>query len=286
MLGLGHSFIKFPKTAQPIKLSKERDADRGPVESRTSDGLEVILDISFQYSLISTQLYDLYMAYKENYKSVIIASAFDVINDKATSYTAYNFFVKRGEISVSMEGALREALSECCYVTVNSFQLADVDLPDPFENSISESEVKNQDIKKAEAEYDQSKIELDTRVQKAEANKKVMMNKALGDAKSLLVKTQGQIGGFELTEKALIEGYTNIKDSNQQTSNDFLAFLRAKLIDEYKGKSITVGLDPIKHKKPAKPSEPVDPIKPVDPAKPVDPIKPEDPVKPADNNQP
>jgi len=282
LLGLGHSFIKFPKTSQPCKLSKERDADRGPVESRTNDGLEVILDVSFQYSLISTNLYDLYMAYKENYKSVIIASAFDVINDKATNYTAYDFFVNRGKISTAMEGALREALRECCYVSVNSFQLADVDLPDPFENSISESEVKNQDIKKAEAEYEQSKIELDTRVQKAEANKKVVMNKALGDAKSLLVKTQAEISGFELTEKALIEGYTNIKGSNQQTSNDFLAFLRAKLVDDYKGKSITVGLDAIKHKKPAKRS---DPIKPEDPIKPVDPIKPEDPVKPADNNQ-
>lgn len=270
LLGLGHSFIKFPKTIQQVELSKEHDADRGPVESRTSDGLEVVLDVSFQYSLISTKLYDLYMAYKENYKSVIVAAAFDVINDKATGYTAYDFFVNRGKIGTEMEAALREALNECCYVTVNFFQLRDVDLPDPFENSISESEVKNQDIKKAEAEYDQTKIELDTKVQKAKANKEVMMNKALGDAKSLLVKTKAEIGGFELTEKALIEGYTNIKASNQQTANEFLAFLRAKMIDEYKGRSITVGLDPIKPKKPFKRTEPVDPIKPVDPTNPSD----------------
>lgn len=49
-LGIGHSFIKFPKMVQTIEFSKERTANQGPVQSRTADGLEVILEISFQYT--------------------------------------------------------------------------------------------------------------------------------------------------------------------------------------------------------------------------------------------
>jgi len=48
-LGIGHSFIRFPKMVQTIEFSKEMNANRGPIQSRTSDGLEVILEISFQY---------------------------------------------------------------------------------------------------------------------------------------------------------------------------------------------------------------------------------------------
>jgi hypothetical protein len=48
-LGIGHSFIKFPRNVQTIEFSKEATANQPPISSRTSDGLEVILEISFQY---------------------------------------------------------------------------------------------------------------------------------------------------------------------------------------------------------------------------------------------
>ena len=48
-LGIGHSFIKFPKNVQTIEFSKERLSSRPAISSRTSDGLEVVLEMSFQY---------------------------------------------------------------------------------------------------------------------------------------------------------------------------------------------------------------------------------------------
>ncbi len=63
-IGFGHSFIKFPKTVQTIEFSKEKNANRAAVESRTLDGLEVTLEISFQYLLQQDNLYKLYNLYK------------------------------------------------------------------------------------------------------------------------------------------------------------------------------------------------------------------------------
>jgi hypothetical protein len=48
-LGIGHSFIKYPKMVQTIEFSKERGADIGSIQSRTLDGLEVVLEVSFQF---------------------------------------------------------------------------------------------------------------------------------------------------------------------------------------------------------------------------------------------
>lgn len=50
-LGVGHSFIKYPKTVQTIEFSQDRTANGPSINSRTNDGLEVILEISFQYKL-------------------------------------------------------------------------------------------------------------------------------------------------------------------------------------------------------------------------------------------
>lgn len=46
-LGIGHSFIRFQKTVQTMEFSSERTADGASLVSRTNDGLEVQLEISF-----------------------------------------------------------------------------------------------------------------------------------------------------------------------------------------------------------------------------------------------
>jgi len=48
-LGIGHSFFRFPKNVQTVEFSHDRVASRSSIKSRTSDGLEVTLEISFQY---------------------------------------------------------------------------------------------------------------------------------------------------------------------------------------------------------------------------------------------
>jgi hypothetical protein len=53
-------------------------------------------------------------------------------------------------------------------VSVQFFQLRDVDLPDPFELAIERSQVKTQDITKAEAEVQRAGIEAETAVRLAE----------------------------------------------------------------------------------------------------------------------
>ena len=53
------------------------------------------------------------------------------------------------------------------------FQLRSVGLPAPFENAIQLSEVKKQDIKKAEAELNKVKIEIDTKIKSALFQKNV-----------------------------------------------------------------------------------------------------------------
>lgn len=72
-------------------------------ESRTSDGLEVKLEISFQYSLIAEGLYGLYMSYEQEYPYIIQNVAIDALSDLTTNYTAYNFFMDRGRIGTEMQ---------------------------------------------------------------------------------------------------------------------------------------------------------------------------------------
>lgn len=97
-IGFGHSFLKFPKTVQTIEFSKEKNANRGAIESRTLDGLEVSLEVSFQYLLQQDNLFKLYNLYGPLYPIVFQNVAIDVLTEEATKYTAYEFFWDRGRI--------------------------------------------------------------------------------------------------------------------------------------------------------------------------------------------
>jgi hypothetical protein len=172
-LGIGHSFIRFPRNVQTIEFSKERTANRAPIESRTSDGLEVTLEISFQYVLQPENLFKLYNIYGDQYKLVFQNVAIDILTEEATKYTAYNFFMDRGKIKDDFQAMLDTVFARLCYSNIQFLQLRSVDLPNLFEQSIQESEVKKQDIQKAQAELNKVRVEVDTRIKAAEYQKDV-----------------------------------------------------------------------------------------------------------------
>ncbi len=102
-LGIGHSFIKFPRNVQTIEFSKERNADRGSIESRTEDGLEVVIEISFQFALQPENLYKLYRKFGTKYKTVFQNIAIDTLSRETAKYTAYEFFWDRRSIKDNLQ---------------------------------------------------------------------------------------------------------------------------------------------------------------------------------------
>ena len=97
-IGIGHSFIRFPRNVQTIEFSKDRNANRPAIESRTLDGLEVTLEISFQYVLQPENLFKLYSKYGTKWTQIFQNVAIDILTEEATGYTAYDFFMDRGRI--------------------------------------------------------------------------------------------------------------------------------------------------------------------------------------------
>lgn len=78
-IGVGHRFIKFPKTVKTIEFSSTTSANLPNLLSRTNDGLEVQIEVSFQYMLDSTRLYDLYLSFSTDYEVIFERYAIDLL---------------------------------------------------------------------------------------------------------------------------------------------------------------------------------------------------------------
>jgi len=99
--------------------------------------------------------------------------AVDILTEEATKYTAYDFFMDRGKIKDDFQISLNNAFNKICYSNIQFLQLRSVDLPNLFEESIQLSEVKKQDIQKANAELNKVRVEMDTKIKAAEFQKEV-----------------------------------------------------------------------------------------------------------------
>jgi len=241
-LGIGHSFIRFPKTVQTLEYSKEKSANSGPLQSRTSDGLEVILEISFQYKLNYTGIFDLYMSYGPEYSKIFDRMGIDVLTDLATNYTAYDFFMERQQIGVAMQKALDLHFRTNCYSNIEFFQLRSVDLPDKFEDAIQLSEVKKQDIRKAQAEKEKTVVELETSRIKAEYQKNVTINLAEGEAKSIRAQNQADVDSFKLLAQAQAQSYQKLRAELGFEGAQLIEFIKAKLIRDYNPENLTIAI--------------------------------------------
>ena len=234
-IGIGHSFIKFPKTVQTIEFSKQKTANKGPIQSRTSDGLEVTLEISFQYVLTKDKIYELYNKYGSNYNYIFQNIAVHTLTEEATKYTAYNFFMDRGKIKDDFQNELNEIFQQLCYSTIVFLQLRSVDLPSLFEESIQESEVKKQDILRAKAEQNKIMIEVDTKIKAAEYQKDVVINMAEGEAEAIYKQNKADVESLMKMQETQVNVYKNLKNTLGLDNNKLLNLMKSKLIKGYNG---------------------------------------------------
>jgi len=244
-LGIGHSFITFPKTVQTLEFSKERTANSAPLQSRTSDGLEVILEISFQYKLTYEGIFKLYMSYGPEYSKIFDRMAVDVLTDLATNYTAYDFFVERQKIGVAMQTSLDSHFKSNCFSNIEFFQLRSVDLPDKFEDAIQLSEVKKQDIRKAQAEKEKMVVELETLKIKSEYQKNVTINLAQGEANSILAQNKADVDSFKLLANARSDSYKKLISDLDFDAAQLIEFIKAKLVRDYNAQNLTISISGI-----------------------------------------
>lgn len=241
-LGVAHSFIKFPMTVQTYEFTKDPRADGPQIKSRTQDGLEVELEVSFQYIYISNQLFDLYMKYGENYRTPCQKVAIDVLTDTATRYKANRFFFDKEVISTEMQGVLNTTFAGQCYGTVELFQLKNIDLPNDFEKAIQQTEVMRQDIHKAEAQKSKMFIELETKVKQATIASEIQVNKAEGDASALITKNKAQAESFYKIQSNQAIALGEMKKALGFSASGLIDYLKAKILKEFPEEKMIIGL--------------------------------------------
>jgi regulator of protease activity HflC (stomatin/prohibitin superfamily) len=197
-LGLGHSFIKFPRVIQTIEFNQQR---HDLLHTRTSDGLPLTLGVSFQFRYIPQHLHTLYLAYKGEHLHVYENTATAVIANVACNYSAYTFFNDKQGIAAVMQSVLAEHFEKKLFAQIDALQINYIELPSSFQDAILESIATKQNITRSVRYKENMQVTFETQAMVARQRKNQTIIEAAGLANR---RTQQALANAKVTEQEVL----------------------------------------------------------------------------------
>jgi hypothetical protein len=245
-------FIKFPAVVKTVQFSDEKlqtdlfveEQGNPMLRSRTSEGLDVVIELSFQYQLLKEHLFKLYttMGAGRDFHEIYVRIAVDRLTEIATEYTANEFFIDRTAIGTKMETVLKKEFEAHLFATIFSFQLRTVGLPQEFEKAIQLTEVKKQDVHVAEAEQNSTAVALETALMQAKRRVKVKSQSADAIAQSTMLANTADIEQFEKTQHLAADSYEGVLKALGSEEKDLLSYMQSRVLRDHPSDKTTVGL--------------------------------------------
>lgn len=237
-LGVGHYFIKFPGQVQSLQFQDLR--------SRTSDGLEVVLELSFQYQFDRTNIYKVYNKFGLDYENFYVPLAIDEVTEQATLFNASTFFKDRTRVINSMWTSLREVFSSQGFCNVPSFQLKSVSLPSRFETAIQETEVQNQDIQTAQAERLNKEVSAVTEVLKAQKTANRIEINAQGSAETIKLNVAAYVQQYNLSQWLQAESFVPLYEKLGSDEALLLEYLNIRALRDHPSAKSVINVGALK----------------------------------------
>mmetsp|Transcript_5801 Transcript_5801/g.11615 ORF Transcript_5801/g.11615 Transcript_5801/m.11615 type:complete len:315 (-) Transcript_5801:83-1027(-) len=243
-IGVGHKFLRFNSTVTTVQFSHEHGGAvfGGPLRSRTADGLEVMLEISFQYLLLPETLYRMYTTYGPSFHEIFVKMAMDLLTVAATKHTARAFFVNRTMIGNMMEESLRLHFKEQALVDVPLFQFQAVSLPTEFEAAIKETQVAEQKIKRVQAKQSMLKVEYETEVIQAQRYVKVRQQQADAVASSIALQNAADVASFNASQICAATAFERVLKIFDGDTAKLLKYMKVRAMRDHPAEHSVLGI--------------------------------------------
>lgn len=242
-LGLGNHFIKYPRMVTSMSFIDSMDDPnfRGPaLQSRTLDGLNVRLEVSFQYRINSLNLYGLYTTLGTSYEQTFVRMAIEQLTTSATKYNASFFFTNRTQISEEMKETLSNHFNLHGFAEIPMFQLRAYHLPQQFEDAISETLSAQQNIITTEQLQKSKVVQFNTRVMQAEKKLEAKVTQAAGEASAIEKQNEAFNTQYKLTQDLLVEALVGIQQTTSWSTQQLLEYLKLKAVRSHPAGKTTI----------------------------------------------
>lgn len=205
--------------------------------SYSNDKQTMDITMTVQYQIQGDRVMDIAVNYGslEQLNNRIQSVVLEKTKSELSKYNADQLIQDRATISPEVTNVIGTALGENYYVNILTVSLVNIDFSDAYEQSVEQTMISNQEVKKAEAEAQKALIEAQSKVAVAEQEAAAKAAEAQGEADAIKIKAEAEAEAIKIKslEVASMLGLT-IKDAdgNEQIKPNLTAD-EAKLISDY-----------------------------------------------------
>jgi regulator of protease activity HflC (stomatin/prohibitin superfamily) len=192
LIGPVNSFLVYPARLVTIEFSDAKTATADPLQTRTAEGLGLVLSVSFQYLINKNEINKLYNLANVNYHGTFVRISRDVILKISGQYNANDYWINRAKIGEHMKEALNDELNKA-FASCITLQILRIDLPKTYEDSIVATQVEVQKTNMRKFEQQAELIRQNISVIISEADQKIKITEATGKAESLRLTQYAQV---------------------------------------------------------------------------------------------
>jgi regulator of protease activity HflC (stomatin/prohibitin superfamily) len=241
LIGPFMSFLVYPSNQITIEFSEDRQAQSQPLQTRTGEGLGLVLHLSFQYKVNSTEIPKLYALANVNYHATYVRISRDIILKVAGMYNATNYWTDRQSIGEHRKDALNEELKNA-YASVSFLQLLKIELPQSYEDSIVNTQVEVQKTNMKKFEQQATLIRQSIDVMVSEAEQKIKVVNATGSAEAFKIKQFATAAANNNTINAESAIYNTIKTGTDFTDPELTQYVFMDSVKQNENAKLLFGL--------------------------------------------
>eukprot|EP00744_Colponema_vietnamica_P009260 GILI01013186.1.p1 GENE.GILI01013186.1~~GILI01013186.1.p1 ORF type:complete len:335 (-),score=90.10 GILI01013186.1:52-1056(-) len=267
-VGLGYSFIKFPKNVQTIVFSdaykndvkkfgnKDNAVLYPSIQARTKEGIRIAMSVSFGYYLTSrnsdsipSELQTIYSRFGTNYQEPLIRISQSVLRDAISNWDTFATFQNRSLVATSLAATLTTKLVQV-NALVDDLQVLNFQFPSAFEDEIMRTEIAAQNIQLANYQKSAASINAQTNVLSVQYQNQIIALQANATAETVLADSQAKAAATTIRTDTETAAYRNLKSSlgfqdsaNRSAASLLLSYIYLKTIKENKADRLLINVD-------------------------------------------
>ena len=209
-------------------------------QAYSSDAQTMDIGMTLQYQIIVDKAVDIAKEYGtlDILQNRIQSIAIEKTKSVLSAYKAMDIIEDRAKMSPLVEEAIKEAIGEKYFVTVQTVVLTDISFSDAFEKAVEEKMVAEQ--AKLQKDYENQAAEAAAETAKkvaemqADAEAYAKEKAAEAEAKAIIAKAEAEAEALNIQtlEVAKMLGFTEVVDNKEQIKEN-LTLEEAKLIKAY-----------------------------------------------------
>lgn len=203
---------RYPKTITTIEYEQSH---RDILDGRTSDGLPLLMGITFQYQLKPEELFQLYDTYEGEYQDYVHMfelMGIHLLTEFATNFTAYQFFNEKQTIAEHMRQQMDIYFQANMFASVTSLQINEDSLPQPFTEKVLQAATERQNITRMTKYRDSQVVNFQTARIVAYAQANVTVNNAQGNVHRIAQDGRADAAIIDAYVEAEKQAYLEIRD--------------------------------------------------------------------------